>query len=122
MMLISLCEHPGKEQRHGVINAGETARRERGCSEVPPCPEEGERSHAAGVLCHHGVQSSLCSLPAPEVCEARDPGSSDPSPNQALLTPRRPASRRATSFSNHDHVTLERLVSCQLTKCTRTVR
>jgi hypothetical protein len=58
---------------------------ERGCSEVPPCPDEGERDHTAGVLCHYGIQSSVCSLSAPEVCEARDSGSSDPAgPYQAF--------------------------------------
>src|SRR5664279_6357736 len=80
MILTSLRDQEGKEQRHGAINARETACWERGCSAVPPCPEEGERSHAAGVLCYHGVQSFVCSLPAPEVCEARDPGSSVPGP------------------------------------------
>src|SRR5664280_650471 len=84
MMLISLCEHPGKEQRHGVINAGETARRERGCSEVRPCPEEGERSHAAGVLCHYGIQSSLCSLLTAYLCKACDPGTGDLGPHEAV--------------------------------------
>jgi len=56
---------------------------ERGCSEVPPCPEEGERNHAPGVLCHHGLQSSLCSLPAPHVCKEGHPGSSDPGSHEA---------------------------------------
>src|SRR5450756_363814 len=80
MMLTSLCEHVGKEQHHGVINARETARRERDLSSIPPCPEEGERSHAAGVLCHHGVQFSLCGLLTAYVRKARDPGECDPGP------------------------------------------
>jgi len=74
MMLTSLCEHVEKEQHHGVIHARETACRKRGGPAVPPYPQEGERSHATGVLCHHRLQSSLCSLPAPHVWEAGDPG------------------------------------------------
>jgi hypothetical protein len=84
MILASLREQEGKEQRHGAINAGETACRERGCSAVPPCPEEGERDHAAGILCYHGVQSSVCSLPAPHVCQEGHPGTGDPGPHEAL--------------------------------------
>jgi hypothetical protein len=89
MILTSLREQEGKEQRHGAINARETACWERGCSAVPPCPEEGERDHAAGILCYHGVQSSLCSLPAPEVCQACDPGSSDIGAYQTLSVAQR---------------------------------
>src|SRR5450756_1100232 len=84
MILTSLRDQEGKEQRHGVINARERACWERGCSEVPPCPEEGERSHAAGVLCYHGVQPSLCSTPAPHICKEGHPGSSDPGPHEAV--------------------------------------
>lgn len=83
-MLISLCEHPGKEQHHGAINAREAARRERSRSSIPPCPEEGERNHAGGVLCHHRVQSSVCSIPAPHVCEESDPGRDNPRSYQTL--------------------------------------
>jgi len=54
MILTSLRDQEGKEQHHGVINAGETAHRERGGPALPPCPEEGERDHAAGVLCYNG--------------------------------------------------------------------
>jgi hypothetical protein len=53
---------------------------ERGCPSVPPCPEEGQGNHVAGVLCHHGVQSSVCSVPAPHLCKAGDPGRRDAGP------------------------------------------
>jgi hypothetical protein len=74
MMLASFCEHVGKEQHHGVIGTRETARRERSCSSIPPCPGEEERDHAAGGLCHDRIQSSLCSRPAPHVCKESYPG------------------------------------------------
>ena len=90
MILTSLREQEGKEQCHGVINARETTCWKRGCPAVPPCPEEGERNHAAGVLCYHRLQPSVCRLPAPEVCQdalsqevrmpclVHDPGSRSP--------------------------------------------
>ena len=84
MILTSPRDQEGKEQRHGVINARETACWKRGCSSVPPCPEEGERDHAAGVLCHHRVQSSVCSLLTAYLCKARDPGNSDLGAHQTL--------------------------------------
>ena len=84
MMLTCLCEHVGKEQHHGAINARETACRKRGRPAVPPCSEEGERNHAAGVLCHHGLQSSVRSIPAPHLCKAGDPGRRDPDPHEAV--------------------------------------
>jgi len=74
MILTSLREQEGKEQRHGVINARETACWKRGCPAVPPCPEEGERSHAAGVLCHHRIELALRSVP----------GESDAGPYETL--------------------------------------
>lgn len=84
MMLTSLCEHERKEQHHGANDAGETACRERGCRALCPCPEERERSHAAGVLCHHKLQSSVCSIPAPHLCKARDPGRGDAGSHEAF--------------------------------------
>jgi hypothetical protein len=54
MMLTSLYEHVGKEQRHGAINARETTCWKRARPSVPPCPEEGERDHAAGVCATTG--------------------------------------------------------------------
>jgi hypothetical protein len=84
MMLTCLGEHSGKEQHHGANDTGETACRERGRPAVYPCPAEGERSHAVGVLCHHGVQPSLCSVPAPHLCEAGGPGGRDAGPYETL--------------------------------------
>jgi len=80
MIVTSLHEHGGKEQHHGVTNAREVARRERGLPAVPPCPEERERSHAARVLCYHRLQSSLCSLLIAYVRQGGDPGRGDPGP------------------------------------------
>jgi len=77
-----------KEQLHGANDARETTCRERGRPVVPPCPKEGELDHAAGVLCHHGVQPSLRSIPAPHLCEAGDPGRCDAGPPE-LFGPRR---------------------------------
>jgi hypothetical protein len=74
MMLTSLYEHVGKEQHHGVINARETTCWKRARPSVPPCPEEGERDHAAGVLCHDGIQSPLCGVPASELGPPGHPG------------------------------------------------
>ena len=58
---------------------------ERGCSSIPPCPEERERNHAPGVLCHDRIQPSVCSLLTAYVCKARDPGSSDSGPPSPLV-------------------------------------
>src|SRR5664280_1917777 len=97
MILTSLREQEGKEQRHGVINAGETACWERGCSAVPPCPEEGERDHAAGILCHHRIQSSLCSLLTAYLCKACDPGTGDLGPHETPSVAPTAHSQSATS-------------------------
>jgi len=61
MILTSPCDQEEKEQRHGVINARETACWKRGCPSVPLCPEEGERDHAAGDHCYTLTVTDRCS-------------------------------------------------------------
>gem|GEM_PF-6610028 len=88
MMLISLCEHVGKEQHYGANNARATACWKRGRPALPPCPEEGERDHAAGVLCHHGLQPSLRSLLTAYIRKAGDPGECNVVPTRPSPWPR----------------------------------
>src|SRR5664280_2061840 len=73
---------------------------------------EGNHVRMSRETCSTGGSRTLKARSArtgPQMSQQDNTGSAQ-TLSSLLLPPRRPASRRATSFSSHEHVTLERLV------------